>query len=103
MSIQEQFPIENWQYDVANGDTKLGYEEWVAHQVESGVQTCDEWDETCAKAVSDAEQSVNARLIAAAPELLAACELLVKWSEQPTNAHPLNAAKAAILKATGQA
>jgi hypothetical protein len=23
--------IEDWQYDVANGDTKLGYEEWLEH------------------------------------------------------------------------
>jgi hypothetical protein len=29
------WPKEDWQYDVANGDTKLGYEEWLEHQEES--------------------------------------------------------------------
>lgn len=34
---QEQkgrFPEKDWQYAVANGDTRLGYEEWVRHCVE---------------------------------------------------------------------
>lgn len=26
-----QFPIEDWKYEVANGDTGLGYQEWVLH------------------------------------------------------------------------
>lgn len=25
-----QFPIEDWQYEVANGDTRRGYEDWLA-------------------------------------------------------------------------
>jgi hypothetical protein len=32
---EELYSMEDWQYDVANGDTKLGYTEWVAHNVES--------------------------------------------------------------------
>jgi hypothetical protein len=32
---EEEYPYEDWQYDVANGDTKLGYAEWVEHNVES--------------------------------------------------------------------
>lgn len=34
-SPEATYPVEDWQYDVANGDTKLGYVEWVAHNVES--------------------------------------------------------------------
>jgi len=28
------FPRCDWQYDVANGDTNLGYWDWVEHQLE---------------------------------------------------------------------
>jgi len=35
LTPQELYPIEDWQYDVTNGDTKLGYKEWVEHNVES--------------------------------------------------------------------
>ncbi|ANH09124.1 MAG TPA: hypothetical protein VGN93_30755 [Shinella sp.] len=27
---ERQFPIEDWQYEVANGDTRRGYEDWLA-------------------------------------------------------------------------
>lgn len=27
-----EFPAEDWRYEVANGDTRLGYREWVQHQ-----------------------------------------------------------------------
>ena len=27
-----EFPVEDWKYEVANGDTRLGYFEWVEHQ-----------------------------------------------------------------------
>ena len=27
-----EFPSEDWKYEVANGDTRLGYREWVEHQ-----------------------------------------------------------------------
>lgn len=33
LTAEEKFPREDWQYDVANGDTKLGYAEWVEHNV----------------------------------------------------------------------
>jgi hypothetical protein len=32
---ESRFPIEDWKHDVSNGDTKLGYADWVAHNVES--------------------------------------------------------------------
>ena len=25
-----KYPLEDWQYEVANGDTRRGYHEWVA-------------------------------------------------------------------------
>lgn len=34
---QIKYPIEDWQYQVKNGDTKLSYGEWVEHCTE-----CDE-------------------------------------------------------------
>jgi|SRR5208337_635931 len=27
-----EFPADDWKYEVANGDTRLGYGEWVGHQ-----------------------------------------------------------------------
>jgi len=30
----DMFPREDWEYEVANGDTRLGYDEWLAHRVE---------------------------------------------------------------------
>ena len=30
-----EFPVEDWQLEVANLDTLLGYSDWVAHQVEA--------------------------------------------------------------------
>jgi hypothetical protein len=29
------FPVEDWRNDVANGDTRMGYWEWVAAQLEA--------------------------------------------------------------------
>jgi len=33
--VLDRFPREDWRCDVANNDTSLGYEEWLAHNVES--------------------------------------------------------------------
>lgn len=30
-----RFPKSDWQYEVANDDTKLGYDEWLVHRVEA--------------------------------------------------------------------
>jgi len=35
-------PHEDWQYEVANGDTLLGYHEWVAKQ----RADADKWEES---------------------------------------------------------
>lgn len=35
---KELYPKEDWQYDVRNGDTKLGYQDWVLHNLESHGQ-----------------------------------------------------------------
>jgi len=46
----------------------------------------------------------NARLIAAAPDLLRVAELLVSWLDEEPGAHKLcDAARAAVAKATGAA
>lgn len=31
------FPVSDWKYAVENGDTKLGYQEWLAHQIEAAT------------------------------------------------------------------
>ena len=36
---QDQFPLEDWQYEVMNGDTKRGYNEWLAVQLEDCQHT----------------------------------------------------------------
>ena len=35
MKTTEKYPKVDWQYEVANDDTVLGYAEWVEHKVES--------------------------------------------------------------------
>lgn len=35
LSDEERFPKSDWQYEVSNGDTALGYVEWVAHRKEA--------------------------------------------------------------------
>lgn len=37
-----RFPKEDWQYEVSNDDTCLGYWEWVMHQVEAWQPEDDE-------------------------------------------------------------
>jgi hypothetical protein len=37
-----EFPVEDWRYEVANDDTRLGYLEWIEHKRESDDN--DEWD-----------------------------------------------------------
>ena len=31
---KEENRTDDWKYEVANGDTKLGYDEWLQHQKE---------------------------------------------------------------------
>lgn len=31
---EERWPVSDWQYEVANGDTRRGYEDWLAVQKE---------------------------------------------------------------------
>ena len=49
------------------------------------------------------EDEANARLIAAAPELLEACEQLIRWNDKgsKSSCEAIRLAKAAIEKATG--
>jgi len=32
---EEKYPIDDWRYDVAEGNTVLGYAEWVQHRKEA--------------------------------------------------------------------
>jgi len=36
---ESNMPLWDWQYEVANGDTVLGYDEWLAHQNEQNMTT----------------------------------------------------------------
>jgi hypothetical protein len=40
--IREAFPVTEWQDDVARGDTRLGYDDWVKHNMES-METETDW------------------------------------------------------------
>lgn len=35
MSAKKSYPISDWRFEVANGDTRLGYDEWVKHKMEA--------------------------------------------------------------------
>jgi hypothetical protein len=30
--------VADWQYEVANGDTRLGFTEWLEHQIDAGFE-----------------------------------------------------------------
>lgn len=32
-----KYPVANWQHEVANDDTRLGYWEWVYHQIDCAL------------------------------------------------------------------
>lgn len=38
------YPVTDWQYEVANGDTRLGYHDWVMHKIESEKHAATEPD-----------------------------------------------------------
>ena len=33
-AVEARFPESDWRYEVNNGDTHLGYEEWLMHRIE---------------------------------------------------------------------
>ncbi|MCD6056507.1 MAG: hypothetical protein K0Q89_37 [Thermomicrobiales bacterium] len=35
MTEHDDYTLADWQYEVANGDTVLGYTEWVEHKLEA--------------------------------------------------------------------
>ena len=35
MEENPRFPVSDWKYEVSNGDTWLGYQEWLEHRIES--------------------------------------------------------------------
>lgn len=39
------YPVRDWQYEVTNDDTRLGYQDWVDHKIESeGIDNADKHD-----------------------------------------------------------
>jgi len=36
------YPFEDWQYEVSNGDTRLGYWLWVVHSIECDIECGEE-------------------------------------------------------------
>ena len=45
-NVEKNYPMSDWRYEVANGDTKLGYAEWLEHRREAE----DDVGETCRRA-----------------------------------------------------
>lgn len=41
-----KFPVGDWQFEVANGDTRLGYRDWIANQRENRLEDEEEHDDT---------------------------------------------------------
>ena len=35
---EEKWPVEDWRYEVENGDTILGYAEWLQHKIEDEAE-----------------------------------------------------------------
>jgi len=35
LSLDDRLPLSDWQYEVSNGDTKLGFHEWQQHRAEA--------------------------------------------------------------------
>jgi hypothetical protein len=42
MTSDNKHPVSDWQYEVANGDTRLGYAEWLERQREIDKEDADE-------------------------------------------------------------
>ena len=42
LSPEERFPLSDWQYEVANGDTTRSYQEWLESQVEMAADEEDD-------------------------------------------------------------
>lgn len=40
-TAEARFPLSDWQFEVASGDTRLGYREWLAGRVELEMETVD--------------------------------------------------------------
>jgi len=42
-----RYPRADWQYEVRNGDTNLGYQEWVEHKIESDMKEIEARNASC--------------------------------------------------------
>ena len=52
--MSEKYPLSDWQYEVANGDTKLGYDAWFRHQVEANDE---KFEKECDKMLAVRDES----------------------------------------------
>lgn len=43
----DMYLMSDWKYDVANGDTKFGYVDWVLHNIESHENDPEEIEPSC--------------------------------------------------------
>ena len=41
LTINQRFPIEDWRFEVVNGDTLLGFREWQQHRLAAEESDCE--------------------------------------------------------------
>ena len=41
MTPEQKYPVSDWKYEVANGDTRLGYSTWLSHKIEQEQPPCE--------------------------------------------------------------
>ena len=64
---EEEYSQQDWRYEVVNGDTVLGFEEWAEHKKEAdgGCVTEEDTPKTASSLLSQQERSVLSRLASA--------------------------------------
>lgn len=53
-AASERYPVRDWQYEVANGDTRLGYDEWLNVKIDQ-EEPGGAWAEVAAKDQAERE------------------------------------------------
>ena len=94
-----------WLAEHREGDDGM-YRTEVFSEEHGNIATCDWTPKHCGNGVTETYREDNARLIAAAPDLLTACELLIASKRSGKCSDRLaavDAARAAIARATGEA
>jgi hypothetical protein len=95
-----------WRYVSRNIDENANWASRIPYAIERAMGSCvapvaDALADPLVEVCSQPQAEANARLIAAAPDLLRVAELVVSWLDEEPGAHKLcDAARAAIQKAT---